>query len=469
MNQKSPPPPPPPKPPSDPMQTLPPWMSAFPTQNTPPLVQLHNEIVEYTNLMAPTEDEVNRLEAVVTDVADIVTDCFAGRRYTKLFGSLATGLLLPSSDIDLCCLLHEVAAETDSVKEASPLRVFAAKLRQVWGKELTYMEVLEHTRIPLVKFTRVNKDAEGEQAENERMRRRTAGETRAVKELFKCHSVQALSASKRPFNSELSATRSRATHSGRTSRNFPQTRFTAPACLLRCSLPPPRCSFAPSHSPPPPSGIMRTINVDVSFDVANGPQAAHLMRYYLSTMPVLRPLTLVLKSYLATRNLNSPYHGGVGSFAVQLMLISFLQQRHREDASTSRVETGNLGSMLLDFFELYGLNFNYITTGLTVVNDGMYFPKGHPGMKEDYFNPTRPMMLGIENPMEPGMDVGKSSYRVGLVRKAFEISYKTLLARLTPPYLQSISILSTIIPIRDWMELRVDTYGQGMKRDVLKR
>lgn len=73
------------------------------------------------------------------------------------------------------------------------------------------------------------------------------------------------------------------------------------------------------------------ISVDISFDVPTGPAAAELMQKFLSTTPPLRPLTMVLKQYLACRNLNQPYHGGLGSFALQLMIISFLQQRSKED------------------------------------------------------------------------------------------------------------------------------------------
>jgi len=39
---------------------------------------------------------------------------------------------------------------------------------------------------------------------------------------------------------------------------------------------------------------------------------------------------MVLKQYLACRNLNQPYHGGVGSFALQLMIVSMLQNRLKE-------------------------------------------------------------------------------------------------------------------------------------------
>jgi DNA polymerase sigma len=33
--------------------------------------------------------------------------------------------------------------------------------------------------------------------------------------------------------------------------------------------------------------------------------------------------------------------------------------------------------MLMDFFELYGINFNYVTTGISLEGDGGYFQKAN--------------------------------------------------------------------------------------------
>ena len=47
----------------------------------------------------------------------------------------------------------------------------------------------------------------------------------------------------------------------------------------------------------------------------------------MDAMPPLRPLVLVLKFFLAQRGLNETFTGGVGSYMLQLMVVSFLQQR----------------------------------------------------------------------------------------------------------------------------------------------
>jgi DNA polymerase sigma len=41
--------------------------------------------------------------------------------------------------------------------------------------------------------------------------------------------------------------------------------------------------------------------------------------------PTLRPLVLTLKHLLFLRGLNKPYHGGLSSYALVLMVVAFLQ------------------------------------------------------------------------------------------------------------------------------------------------
>ena len=87
----------------------------------------------------------------------------------------------------------------------TPLQLLAAALRDEWLDDLSYLEVLENTRIPLVKFT---------------------------------------------------------------------------------------------HGP-------TNISIDVCFNQKKGPQAAQLMHHYMQAMSPLRPLTFVLKKFMASRGLVS--------------------------------------------------------------------------------------------------------------------------------------------------------------------
>ena len=53
----------------------------------------------------------------------------------------------------------------------------------------------------------------------------------------------------------------------------------------------------------------------------------------------------------------------------------------------------NLGILLIEFFELYGLNFNYQSTGISTLDGGSYFNKlDNP----QWYNPQRPFLLTIQ-------------------------------------------------------------------------
>ena len=157
---------------------------------------------------------------------------------------------------------------------------------------------------------------------------------------------------------------------------------------------------------------------------------------------------------------------GVGSYMLQLMVVSFLQLRYREDANAGRPFVPNLGSLLMEFLDKYGGGgFNYITTGISVVDDGALFPKGEDGRKEFFWDSKRQFSLALSNPEEENTDVGKPSFKIGLVARAFSCSYKALLARVAMPFdaSEGQSILESIIPLdrSAWKEMRRKAKGTG--------
>lgn len=151
----------------------------------------------------------------------------------------------------------------------------------------------------------------------------------------------------------------------------------------------------------------------------NGVKSAALIKEYLNEFPCLRYLAMILKQFLLQRDLNEVWTGGIGSYSLILMIVSFLQvnltilkqnqfnlinpfslnKLHpRIDA---RSNDNNLGVLLIEFFELYGKQFNYMRTGIRVKDGGSYVPK------EDIFkqfnNGFRASILCIEDPLNPSM------------------------------------------------------------------
>ena len=133
---------------------LPPWMEQAYPSDMNPLVQLHNEIVSFCQLVEPMPDEIQAREELIARISKLAQDIFQEPKI-ELFGSQATGLLLPSSDIDLVITIPDENWRKDGgdTESCTPREFLSRKLRQEWLHELTYLEVIENTKVPLVKFT----------------------------------------------------------------------------------------------------------------------------------------------------------------------------------------------------------------------------------------------------------------------------------------------------------------------------
>ncbi|KAM3596383.1 uncharacterized protein V6R79_013630 [Siganus canaliculatus] len=200
------------------------------------------------------------------------------------------------------------------------------------------------------------------------------------------------------------------------------------------------------------------VKVDISFNVETGVKAASFIKDYIKMYPVLPYLIFVLKQFLLQRDLNEVFTGGISSYSLILMVISFLQLHSRIDA---RNPNENLGVLLIEFFELYGRHFNYLKTGIRIKNGGAYIAKEE--IMKAMNNGYRPSMLCIEDPLLPGNDVGRGSYGAMHVKQVFDYAYTVLSHAVSPlarsyPNKDSESTLGRIIRLtpevikyREWI------------------
>ncbi|XP_046883737.1 terminal nucleotidyltransferase 4A-like isoform X1 [Hypomesus transpacificus] len=200
------------------------------------------------------------------------------------------------------------------------------------------------------------------------------------------------------------------------------------------------------------------VKVDISFNVETGVRAARLIKEYLKSYTALPYLIFVLKQFLLQRDLNEVFTGGISSYSLILMAISFLQLHPRIDTRRANL---NLGILLIEFLELYGRDFNYLRTGIRVKNGGAYLAKDD--MVKSMTNGNRPSMLCIEDPLQPGNDVGRSSYGVLQVKQVFDYAYMVLSHAVSPlarsyPNKETDSMMGRIIKVsqevlryREWI------------------
>ena len=213
---------------------------------------------------------------------------------------------------------------------------------------------------------------------------------------------------------------------------------------------------------------LTTFTVDITLNIDTGLYSTSLVLAYLHTYPVLRPLTIVLKQFLKMRGLNDLYTGGLPSYTLILMIVSFLQfykpndsdsdsdsddsngssthhsypngvttnntalnhhnvsahsnNGHHRPSHRSATHSPDLGHYLLSFFELYGRTFPYNAVGIRVRDEGGYFPKH----SRKWLHLHNPELLCLENPLDTSIDLGFKVFRIADIRQAFSQAYELL-------------------------------------------
>ncbi|KAL0480508.1 Papd5, partial [Acrasis kona] len=133
--------------------------------------------------------------------------------------------------------------------------------------------------------------------------------------------------------------------------------------------------------------------------------------------PAFKYLSLTIKYFLRQRLLNEVFTGGVSSYATSLMIVSHLQN-HLSNKSEHDAKTTSLGTLLLDFFALYGIYFNYSCVGIQVTDEGRYIPYNG-------FNDTH-LQLYLVDPNDPTNNVSRGSFNMGSIRLAFKSAFEML-------------------------------------------
>lgn len=182
------------------------------------------------------------------------------------------------------------------------------------------------------------------------------------------------------------------------------------------------------------------IKVDMSINQPGGLTSGRIIKGFLKDMQsnlALRSLVLITKAFLYQRNMNEVYTGGLGSYSIVCLVISFLQM-HPKIRRGEVDPDKNLGVLVVEFFELYGLFFNYHETGISVRDGGTYFSKKQRG----WFDYGKPGALSIEDPADTckshsllacailigskANDISSGSYGFHRVRRSFAGAYNLL-------------------------------------------
>ncbi|MCO5559557.1 hypothetical protein L7F22_013158 [Adiantum nelumboides] len=101
------------------------------------------------------------------------------------------------------------------------------------------------------------------------------------------------------------------------------------------------------------------VRLDISFEAPShtGLRTAELVRELTAQFPAITPLALVLKQFLTDRSLDHPYTGGLSSYCLVILITRFLQHQHHIGCPFQQ----NLGSLLMDFLHFFGYEVIFVS------------------------------------------------------------------------------------------------------------
>ena len=167
------------------------------------------------------------------------------------------------------------------------------------------------------------------------------------------------------------------------------------------------------------------IKIYISIDNPNhqGLKVLELVKSYMKEYPPMRPLILALGTILKSANLNKVNSGGLPSYGLILMVVSFIQSQ--KDNITNSFDLENInGKLFYDFLNYYGINFDFnkyviITYLKNEINsplsekENQYNCGPNPNLKE----------LAILDPLNKKNNVAKSTFQFMNVKMAFMIAF----------------------------------------------
>ena len=167
------------------------------------------------------------------------------------------------------------------------------------------------------------------------------------------------------------------------------------------------------------------ISVDISFNSLSGIKAAQVIKMFKQQFPILPQLVSIIKQFLLERDLSQVFTGGLSSYAVTILVISFLQLHPRRDPCSD-----NLGVLLIEFLHLYGHDFNYSSLAISIRNGGQLLQKGDL-LSDININQrwTGVQGFAIEDPLQPFKDIAKGTFNGEIIKKAFALAYRRLVSR----------------------------------------
>ena len=190
----------------------------------------------------------------------------------------------------------------------------------------------------------------------------------------------------------------------------------------------------------------RATGLDITFQPMSPSQASQqYSASYLSELPSLRPLYILVRHFLEIRDLTAVDRGGFGPYTILMMIVAALKH------SRGEFPPNDLGGQLLHVLDFYG-NANLYENGFSVdpprtfkkIRESKRTPEEREALYSDLqlqgieyliknSNPRRPYLLCLQDPANAYNDLGRPSYAIKYVQTIFKKMHASIKKALSQP------------------------------------
>ena len=155
------------------------------------------------------------------------------------------------------------------------------------------------------------------------------------------------------------------------------------------------------------------ISLDISMELSehHGAECVQFIKDKIKQYKVLTPITFGLKTIFQYAKVNDPYHGGLSSYGIILLIIYFLQKNEK---AKNDISINSLGKLFYELLYFYGKEYN-VNEPINVNNIDISFIKNY-----FYGNDTK---LYIVDPLNNTNNVAKNTRQLDNIKMALMIAY----------------------------------------------
>jgi DNA polymerase sigma len=291
--------------------------------------KLHDEILLFHEWIKPRNRDIQRRSSLFKRYEDAIKNHFGKHTDVKVFGSTATNLFLPNSDLDIVIVDN---SDSEVLQKGQMSSKLGKLMRKIWNMSSERL-LVKHAKTPVLKLT----------------------------------------------------------------------------------------------------DSTTKLQVDITFNKhEKSVAAAELTKSLLLSNEHIAPLTLVLKSFLYCRDLNSNANRGIGGYGLVLWVTAFIKI-HDELYPPDDVDDtadNRLGKLFLHFLHFFGHCFDYQQIGLApcgVGNDSkaiLFVRRSFSAM-----DLRSKASLAIMDPLDPSNNVTANSTRIDEITHHFREALDTILAK----------------------------------------